>query len=281
MNLLIADSGSTKTDWVFIDSNKKKSSYSGEGLNPYFSSREEISKNIKEGIGSDLKDYEVDKIIFYGSGVGTESTVEVLKLSLKENFINADIKVEPDLKGAAVACFGDSKGIACILGTGSNACVYDGTNILKKAPSLGFVLGDEGSAGYAGKQIISDYFHKTLPKELQVAIEKASDMNLESVLKKVYQEPRANSYVASFLKVLSEYKDHPYISGLVKKGFESFADKQLSYVKESAPLDVGFVGSMASIYENILREVMQERGFNVSAIIKKPIERLVEFHSKG
>lgn len=278
MNLLIADSGSTKTDWVHINSEKKKTFYSSEGLNPYFSTKEYISKTITESIATELKNQEVEKIIFYGSGTGAKSKAAVLENCLKENFPNAEIKVDTDLKAAAVACFGNKKGLACILGTGSGACLYDGEEITKKAPSLGFVLGDEGSAGYIGKQILSSYYHKTLPDELQRVIDQSSNMNLDLVLQKVYEEPQANRYVASFIKVLSDHRDHAYLKEIVKTGFEIFADKQLRYFKESASLEIGIVGSIAFIYKDVLEEVLDERGMNLGTVVHKPLENLVQFH---
>lgn len=280
MNILIADSGSTKTEWVFITKNGEKQYFYSDGLNPYFRTHGQLSEAIKNGVKNEIPNIEVNEIYFYGSGSGNVSRKAILRNAMAENFPKSDIHIETDLLGAAIACFGDNKGIACILGTGSNSCVYDGEKIIKNIPSLGFVLGDEGSGGYFGKRIINNYYYKTMPEDLRKAIDETCDMSLESILHKVYEEPQANRFVASFSKILGDFRDHPFIQQMVKKGFEAFADKQLGYFEESTTLEIGFVGSIASVYENILEEVLQERSMNLARIIRKPLHRIEEYHMK-
>ena len=278
MNILIADSGSTKTEWVLVKKEGERKYCSSDGLNPYFRTFGQLSEAIRKGVKKELKDIRVDKIYFYGSGSGNESRKAILGNAIRENFNEAEITIESDLLGAAIACFGQKKGIACILGTGSNTCVYDGKKIEKGIPSLGFVLGDEGSGGYFGKRILNGYYYKTMPADLREAIEETSDMSLEGILHKVYEEPQANRFVASFSKILGTYKDHPYIQEMVKKGFEAFAEKQLAYFEESKSLGVGFVGSIASVYQDILEDVLSKQGMTLSVVIRKPLERLIDFH---
>lgn len=278
MNILIADSGSSKTEWVFIDSTNKQSSFSSEGLNPYFRSKKEISKSIKNMIKNLIGENRVDQIFFYGSGSGNSINESILKVVFIDNFPSAQISIESDLLAAAIACFGNKKGIACVLGTGSNACVYDGKKIAKKIPSLGFVLGDEGSGGYLGKKLLNSYYYKTMPIELREEIESKTDMNLETVLHKIYRESQANRFVASFTEILNDFKNHTFIKETVREGFEDFVDKQLCYFEESESLEIGFVGSIASVYENTLREVLRERGMKVSVIVRNPLEKLTEYH---
>ncbi len=281
MNILIADSGSTKTEWVLISNDGAKNYFFSDGLNPYFRTHGQLSEAIKNGVKKEISDVKIDKIFFYGSGSGNKSRKAILKNAIEENFPSAQICIETDLLGAAIACFGKNKGIACILGTGSNSCVYDGKNIVKNIPSLGFVLGDEGSGGYFGKRILNSYYYELMPEDLRIAIEQTSDMNLESILHKVYEEPQANRFVASFSKILGDFRDHPFIKEMVKKGFEAFADKQLSYFDESKSLEIGFVGSIASVYEDILREVLKEKEMQVAVIVRKPLEKLIEFHTSN
>lgn len=278
MNLLIADSGSTKTEWVLLNEKGEKQFFLSDGLNPYFRTFGQLSEAIREGVKKDLKDIKIDRIYFYGSGSGNESRKAILGNAIRENFGEANINIESDLLGAAIACFGREKGIACILGTGSNSCVYNGKKIEKGIPSLGFVLGDEGSGGYFGKRILNGYYYKTMPNDLRQAIDETRDMTLEGILHKVYEEPQANRFVASFSKILGTYKDHPYIQEMVRKGFEAFTDKQLAYFDEATSLNIGFVGSIAAVYEDILTDVLKERDMHLSIIIRKPLERLVEFH---
>tara|TARA_R110002124_G_scaffold77578_1_gene207791 strand:- start:3469 stop:4314 length:846 start_codon:yes stop_codon:yes gene_type:complete len=279
MNILIADSGSTKTEWVLIQ-NGKKDYFNSDGLNPYFRTHGQLSEAIKKGVKNSISDIEVDKIFFYGSGSGNQSRKSILKNAIRENFPNSDIHIESDLLGAAIACFGDKPGVACILGTGSNSCVYDGNQIVKNIPSLGFVFGDEGSGGYFGKRILNGYYYKTMPEDLREALDETSDMNLESILHKVYEEPQANRFVASFSKMLSDHKEHPYIKKMVQKGFEAFADKQLGYFEESKQMEIGFVGSIASVYKDILEKVLKERSMNLGIVVRKPVENLVHFHQQ-
>jgi len=280
MNILIVESGSTKTEWALIRNGREKF-FKSDGLNPYFRTKAQLSKSIDHAVKKEISDVRIDELYFYGSGVGNKSRKEILKEVLQDNFKNTKIVIETDLLGAAIACFGDAKGIACILGTGSNSCVYNGKNIVNNIPSLGFILGDEGGGGYFGKKILNDYYYKIMPEDLRAAIEESSDMNLESILQKVYEEPQANRFVASFSKILGEFKDHSYIKELVREGFEAFADKQLAYFEESKSFDIGFVGSIAFVYEKILREVLEERGMNATVIVRRPLERLINFHTNN
>ncbi|MBO6572561.1 MAG: hypothetical protein JJ958_08950 [Balneola sp.] len=278
MSILIADSGSTKTEWVLIQ-NGSKEFFKSDGLNPYFRTHGQLSEAIKNGVKNSLKNTQVDEIFFYGSGSGNESRKAILQNAIRENFPGSEIHIESDMLGAAIACFGKKEGVACIMGTGSNSCVYDGEKIVKSIPSLGFVFGDEGSGGYFGKRILNAYYYKTMPEDLRNALEETSDMSLESVLHKIYEEPQANRFVASFSKILGDYRDHPFIKNMVRKGFEAFADKQLGYFEESKEKEIGFVGSIASVYQEILEDVLAERGMDLAIVVRKPLDRLVDFHT--
>lgn len=278
MSILIADSGSTKTEWVLVNQEGKEF-FKSDGLNPYFRTHGQLSEAIKNGVKNSLKNTQVDEIFFYGSGSGNESRKAILQNAIRENFPESEIHIESDMLGAAIACFGKKEGVACILGTGSNSCVYDGKEIVKSIPSLGFVFGDEGSGGYFGKRILNAYYYKTMPVDLRNALEETSDMSLESVLHKIYEEPQANRFVASFSKILGDYREHPFIKNMVRKGFEAFADKQLAYFEESKEKKIGFVGSIASVYQEILEEVLTERGMDLSIVVRKPLDRLVDFHT--
>ncbi|HAW80258.1 MAG TPA: N-acetylglucosamine kinase [Balneola sp.] len=278
MSILIADSGSTKTEWVLIQ-NGEKEYFNSDGLNPYFRTHGQLSEAIKNGVKSSLKNSKIDKIHFYGSGSGNASRKAILQNAIRENFPDSEIFIESDMLGAAIACFGNNEGVACILGTGSNSCLYDGEKIVKSIPSLGFVFGDEGSGGYFGKRILNAYYYKTMPEDLRNALEETSDMSLESVLHKIYEEPQANRFVASFSKILGDYRDHPFIKDMVRRGFEAFADKQLGYFEESKQKEIGFVGSIASVYKDILEDVLVKRGMNLAVVVRKPLENLVDFHN--
>ncbi|MEX0721681.1 MAG: hypothetical protein WD059_13495 [Balneolaceae bacterium] len=197
---------------------------------------------------------------------------------LSEIFPNAKIHIESDLLGAAKACFGDKAGIACILGTGSNAGIYDGEIITTQVPSLGFILGDEGSGSYFGKRVLQSYYYKTMPEDLRLVLEDKSDMQLESVLKKIYKEPQGNRFVASFAKLLVDYSSHSFIEEIMREGFADFADNQLAYFGDIKGREIGFTGSIAAIHSEILCEVLFEREMRLGVIVKNPIEKLADYH---
>lgn len=278
MSILIADSGSTKTEWILVNKEGGKEYFHTDGLNPYFMSLEQLIQTIDEGIASVLKESVVDEIYFYGAGCGTERSKEVVRKAIAACFSNATINVETDLLAAAKACFWDKPGVACILGTGSNSCLYDGKKIIDQIPSLGFTLGDEGSGGYFGKRILRSYFYKLMPEDLRKALEEQYDMRLDSILQKVYKEPNGNRFVASFSHLLGDFAEHDFIKNIVRSGFEDFADKQLAYFEDISDKDIGFVGSIAAIHRETLEKVLAERGLKLSIIVRKPIERLVTNH---
>lgn len=278
MSILIADSGSTKTEWILVNKNGEKEYFHTDGLNPYFMSLEQLTKVIDEGLVGALKDKPVNEIFFYGAGCGTERSKGVVRQAISDCFNNATITVDTDLLAAAKACFWDKPGVACILGTGSNSCLYDGEKIINQIPSLGFTLGDEGSGGYFGKRILRSYFYNLMPSDLRKELEKRYDMELDQILQKVYKEPNGNRFVASFSHLLGDFAEHDFIKDIVRSGFEDFADKQLAYFGDITDQEIGFVGSIAAIHRETLEKVLTERGLKLGIIVRKPIERLVDNH---
>tara|TARA_R110000868_G_scaffold410693_4_gene699804 strand:+ start:36049 stop:36909 length:861 start_codon:yes stop_codon:yes gene_type:complete len=278
MYTLIADSGSTKTEWVLIRDNRETETYFTEGLNPNFMSYQELVEVIDDGLVVNFENNLVGEVYFYGAGCGTEKNIKKLKEVLTSSFEKAEVHVDSDLLAAAIACFGNEAGVACILGTGSNTCIYNGEKIVNQIPSLGFTLGDEGSGGYFGKRIIHSYFYNEMPEDLRKELSNRYDMSLSHILDKVYQQPNANRFVASFSKLLAEYKDHPYIQRIVREGFSDFVEKQLGYFGNLSGQKIGFVGSIAAIHREILTQVLVEKGLKAEIIIQKPIDRLVEAH---
>lgn len=278
MNILIADSGSTKTEWILVNSSGGKEYFRTDGLNPYFMTLEQLKSAVEVGLKKAIGNTPVDVIHFYGAGCGRESSRVVVRKAMGACFSWAKIHVESDLLAAAKACFWDEPGIACILGTGSNSCQYDGSAITKKIPSLGFVLGDEGSGGYFGKRILRSYFYNIMPENLRKALEEKYDMRLGEILEKVYKQPNGNRFVASFSQLLGDFSDHAFIKDMVKSGFEDFADKQLAYFGDISGKEIGFVGSIAAIHKSTLEQVLSERDLKLSVIVRKPIEQLVDYH---
>lgn len=278
MNILVADSGSTKTEWIFTNNDEKLEHFFTDGLNPYFYTSEEATEVISSGLKSLIERVKIDKVCFYGAGCSHPDMQKVIKDAISVSFREADIIVNSDLLAAARASLGRKPGVACILGTGSNSCIYDGNDIVETIPSLGFTLGDEGSGGYFGKQLLNSFFYKSMPEDLRATLKKEYNMSLEHILHKVYKEPQANRFVASFSSVLGENEHHPYIIDMVRKGFEDFVTKQLSFFGDLSGQEIGFVGSIAYIYRNILKEVLEDHGMVLGHIVQKPIVHLLKYH---
>jgi glucosamine kinase len=274
--ILIADSGSTKTHWQLLKPDNRTASYYTKGLNPYFAG-EDIFKKVLE---NDLKVHksEISHLHFYGSGCGTESSVAFVKKMLKEQFPSAQIDVYSDLFGAARALFGHDSGIACILGTGSVSCVYDGNKITDRVPSLGFILGDEGGGATLGKELLRAYFYKKLPENIHSAFESNYSISREEVLDKIYHKPSPNAYLASFSKFLKTNFKDPYIHDLVYRCFKNFFTDHVAVYPNFKKLPLAFTGSVSSNLKEILAEVAEEFGTTVSKIMKEPMDGLVDFH---
>jgi len=200
--------------------------------------------------------------------------------ALEDFFRNAvELTVEHDLMAAARALLGREKGIASILGTGSNSCLYDGSDIVENVPSLGFFLADEGSGAYMGKLLIRDYFFGNLPEEIKKAFDEKYQATLEKVLNEVYNKPKPNRYMASFTLFLSEHIENPYIKGIVKKAFTDFFQVQVTKYTNYKTIPFSALGSIAYYFQDILKEVAGEYGIKVSRILQSPMEGLIEYHS--
>ncbi len=277
MNILIADSGSTKTEWILVDENKNRTLYSTKGLNPYFTSKEQIAEEVAD-LMERVEDVAIDKVYFYGAGCSGPVMSTLVRQAISKEIPGAEVIVSTDLLAAAKACFSNRSGIACILGTGSNSCIYDGQKIIDRIPSLGFTLGDEGSAGYFGKKLVRDYYYGIMPEEIRTVLEEKFEMNLENTLERVYRRPRGNAYIASFAYLLGEFPDNDYILDVVEKGFNEFVLKQLFYFKKYDTKNIGFVGSVAAFNSKILEKVLNENGYELDVIVQKPIDRLVDAH---
>lgn len=274
--ILIADSGSTKTHWQLLRPDNRSASYYTKGLNPYFAG-EDIFEKV---LDNDLKLHKSDisQLHFYGSGCGTGSAISFVENNLRKYFPSAKIDVYSDLFGAARALLGHGSGIACILGTGSVSCVYDGKKITERVPSLGYILGDEGGGAALGRELLRAYFYKKLPEHIHQAFERNYAISRDEVLDKIYHKPSPNAYLASFSKFLrTNYRD-PYIHDLVYGCFKNFFTEHVAVYPNYKDLTLAFTGSVSSNLQEILAEVASEFGTTVSKIMKEPMDGLVAFH---
>ena len=278
--IIIVESGSTKADWILLDGQGQEvNRWSVMGFNPYFHSAQIVEQELSAhseitGIAS-----KVSQVWFYGAGCSSNALNSVIKKGLSAVFTEANIHVDHDLKAAAFATFDGVPHVACILGTGSNSCFFDGENIREEVPALAYVLGDEGSASFIGKRLVADFIYKRLPADLQAAFTEQYKTTKEEIFDRVYNQPNANVYLASFSRFAGEHADSPYVQAVVRDGFEKFLDIHVLCFEEArngAPAN--FVGSVAKAFEHILKDCCQRKGITYGRTQAKPVNRLVDYH---
>lgn len=279
--ILIADSGSTKTDWRFIDSEKKIHQAHSQGINPYFVNTDDISVILEKELISDLPKNvfnENIEIYFYGAGCSSFEKCNDVKAGIQKVFPNAAITVEHDLLAAARALCGHNEGLAAILGTGSNSCYYNGKDIIQNQPSLGFILGDEGSGAFLGKQLICDFLNEEMPKEISERMKERFKLTKDEVLENVYLKPFPSRYLASFSKFIYQNLKHEYCNQLVIDAFRVFFDRHICKYPRKGELPLGIVGSVGFYYSNIISRIADEKGIPMGKVLESPIAGLTLYH---
>jgi len=277
----IVDSGSTKSDWVILDEFKNVFLKTETiGFNPNFINIELIVPEIEKNKSLLSVKNSITKIFFYGSGCGVEKNREIIEEEVGKVFNNASIIVKEDLMAAAYAAYNGKPAIVCILGTGSNSCYFDGKDIKIKLPSLGFLMGDEGSGSAIGKQLVRRYFMQKLPHDLHTEFEDTYHLTIDVALQNMYHSSRPNAFLADFNKFVVERKNHPYFKEMISEEMKNFFEYQVLPYEESKESEINFIGSIAYYYENILRSVASELQLNVGHVVQKPIESLVSYHIK-
>jgi glucosamine kinase len=274
--ILVADSGSSKTDWMGY-SPDETISFSTKGINPYFLSAQDIFvlfSKTKEIAGYAGK---VKEIYFFGAGCSSPDKHEVVTNGLSLFFPNAFISVDHDLMGSAYATCGYDKGLTCILGTGSNISYYDGTSLFSGKHGLGYVLGDEGSGTWFGRSLVTKYLYGKMPDDLARPFFEEYKIDKETVITNVYQKPFPNVYLASISKFMASHIEHPFIIELLREGFQVFVDSNIKDFPEHDALDCHFVGSIAFFYQDILRDVLKLNNIKVGKILQKPIEGIYSY----
>ncbi len=276
---LIADSGSTKTDWVATEKGKRVHKIQTTGLNPFYQNTSEITTILQTELLPKINTLIPKEIYFYGAGCSFPAKQKILKAAF-QNVFNNDVKIalNSDLVAAARAVLGTKEGIACILGTGANSCHWDGKGIVKNVAPLGYILGDEGSGAVLGKLFIADLLKNQLPKTLSKRFFEQYKTCYETLMQEVYQQAFPNRNLAKYTYFLYENKHNNYIAKLIKMSFKSFVSRNLKQYPEHLP--VSFVGSVAVAFESLLREVLEEEGYQIETIMQSPIEALAAYHSK-
>lgn len=288
--IIIADSGSTKTHWCMLAANGQSSDFLTDGINPFYQTQEAMCNSVKNQLlpqmGHLMWAGKITHIFFYGAGCTPEKSPLVQK-ALATVFKDADVQVESDMVGAARGLLQHKKGIACILGTGSNSCLYDGERIVKNVPSLGFILGDEGGGAVLGKRLVADLFKNQLGADLMDLFVQEYGVTQADLIDHVYRQPFPNRYLASLSKFCAAHMDDKRIYDLVYDHFTEFVVRNLEQyyqdendveIEDTHTLSVGFVGSIAYYYKSVLQQVMDDMGFAISKIMQDPIEGLKEYH---
>lgn len=278
--ILIADSGSTKCDWKLLEGETEVGSVSTMGFNPYFHSEAIISATLKvQKLFTDNAE-RISEVYIYSAGCSSPELNKVLENGLRAVFRKAKIMVDHDVLGAALAACQGEPGIACILGTGSNSCYYNGETIYEEIPSLAYILGDEGSGSWYGKQLLRDYLYKEpIPRELREELE-AQGHDKDSIRENIYMQEHANVYLASFMKTISKYRETDYVNEMIHDGMQEFLHRHVCCFKNFKEVPVNFVGSIAYYFQDILKEEAAKLGITIGNVIKKPIDGLVEYHLK-
>ncbi len=275
---LIADSGATKAEWCLVDGKKKKTFFT-QGISPYFLTTDQIQKIIELELMPKLNKALPDEIFYYGTGCSNSNNIKIVQKALKNVFGNKKIEVGHDLLAAARALCGKEKGIACILGTGSNSCYFNGKRVVKNSPGLGYVLGDEGSGAYLGRKVIQHYLYKTFDEDLMDRFSAKYNTNADEILEAVYKKPLANRYLATYTMFLAENRGHYMIENIIEDSFNDFFFNHVYKYKESWSMPVNFVGSVAFGFQDVLKEMCRAYELHLGTVLKNPMQGLIKYHS--
>ena len=271
---LIIDSGSTKMEWILVDGNETKGRFLTEGFNPnYFD-----IQTLAEMCQSLPLPNEIQSIHYYGTGCGSEQNCALIKKVFQKRFPKAEITVTHDLMAACHALFGHEKGIACILGTGSNSCVYDGEEIVEKSLSLGYLVGDEGSGMHIGKELVRAYFYGFMPENLRQEFEATYHLDLKDFIDKLYHGEQPSRYLASFAKFAGERQSDLYIRALVKRCFQAFIEAFVLRFEDCKSMKVSFIGSIAYHFKDILKETLADNRLSMGEVMQSPSEGLIRYY---
>jgi N-acetylglucosamine kinase-like BadF-type ATPase len=274
--ITIIESGSTKADWLIIDEDKRFQHHT-IGFNPFFHTSEFVKENL-EG-DSFLSNWfsKSGEIHFYGAGCSSHELQETIKSGIKSVFKNSEVHVDHDLSAAGLSVYRGNDVIACILGTGSNSVFFNGNKLTEVVPALGYILGDEGSGSFFGKQMLSDFLYNKLPEPMvEEIIERG--LSKDTIFKKVYMEPNANVFLASLSPILINNKNLDYSQKLIQKGFDLFIENHVLCFPNYRDVEVSFVGSIAALLSDELSQACERKGLKLGQIIRRPIDALANYH---
>jgi N-acetylglucosamine kinase-like BadF-type ATPase len=278
-NYIIADSGATKCQWTLVIGKQKKT-ITTIGISPFFLSTSQIIETIQKGFQKKIDPTSIDAVYFYGTGLSNPLNVASIKKALKSVFSKAKLDIQTDLVAVARATCQHHKGVACILGTGSNTGYYNGKKIVKNSPGLGYVLGDEGSGAYLGKKVLQYYLYQTFDEELMHSFESKYQVNKDQILDSIYKQPLPNRYMASFAEFLSAHRGHYMIENIIEDGINDFFFAHLNKLNESWLYPIHFAGSVAYVFRDVIQQLATAYELEIGKIIKSPMEGLLVYHQQ-
>lgn len=276
-SILIADAGSTKTDWVLLRRGEDAQYFSGSGVNPAIMAPAERRAILLAVLGN--LDFQPDAVRFFGAGCATPRLNSTLAEEIRQMCGAEDVEVASDVAGAALSLAGDGEGIVCILGTGSNACRVEKGIVIDSIPSLGYVLGDEGSGNALGRRFCSDLLKRRLPVDITAKAMETLGLTVENVIERVYRTSGANVWLASFVPFIAKNQADKALSALIDAELDSFLERCVVPLY-SGTEEVGFVGSVAAVFEQRLRRLAASRGLKIGKIARKPITGLADYYSR-
>lgn len=277
--IAIADSGSTKCDWILIDANGSSTPTHTMGFNPMFHSAELIETELGKNELLKKNSAEVTDVFFYCAGGSSDELRGIVRTALNRFFSHATADVHHDLDGSVFATCGTQPGIVCILGTGSNSCFFDGKELYEEIPSLGYILGDEGSGSWFGRILLRHYLYKKMPPDIHDLFVSTFNTNKDEIFTHVYRQPNANVYLASFMRFVSDNRHHRYIQDMVDEGLYEFMNTHICCFKNYREVPVHFVGSIAFYFEEIIHKLAANLSIQVGIITNKPILGLAKYHT--
>lgn len=277
---LIADSGSSKTDWCFLKKGKKPVYFKTAGINPYLQDSASILAMLQAELPWADGKHKIDRISYYGAGAASVEQQAVLGGILKEHFGLAKIDVHSDLMAAARALCGEKKGIVCILGTGSSSCYYNGKKIKEQQPSLGYIAGDEGSGNHMGKRVLQYYAYNTFDAELKMDFEMRFGNDVKQLISKLYHEPYPNRYLASFVTLLHENRGHYMVENIIEDCINDFFHYSILKHRNSWSLPLYFSGSIADGFRDVIEHLCSQYELELGEIQQAPMDGLVKYYKK-
>lgn len=278
--ILIADGGATKTEWTFLKDKKVEKKIHTIGFNPYYYKSDEFFHVINNELSGNIPDEPVDAIYYYGSGCSTIENCFIVSRALEKIFPGAKARINHDLYGAALSLLNNEQGIACILGTGSNACLWDGKKIERSSPSLGYLLGDEGSGTYLGKLLLREILTGAADYEISSLFYQEYKLTFSGTLDILYKLPNPNKFMSEMAMFLKLYIGHPYCQKIVQQSFTDFVKMHILKFPECYDLPVSFTGSIAYHFQPYLKNVLDHNHLKLGKVLQEPMEGLIEYHNK-